>query len=308
MTKIIAFAMIVIGVAWWVLATGAAEPSSGPAMQPSTQPAKELTLDLGNKVTMKLVEIPAGKFLMGSPETEKERDQYGTFVPYGTPPRLRETQHEVTISKPFYLGVYEVTQEQYEQVVGRNPSTFKGARNPVETVSWEDAAEFCQKLSQKTGKTVSLPTDAQWEYACRAGTTTPFHTGQTISTDEANYNGNYVYGNGQKGKYNDSTIAVGTFKPNAWGLYDMHGNVWEWCSDWYSPMTDATATDPAGPASGGSHVARGGCWRWTPGFCRSAFRYGLDISFGCRSGCYGFRVAVAAGVDSVDKSSKENAK
>ena len=306
MTKTIGFAMIVIGAAWWMLAAGAAEPSSGPATQPSTQPAKELLLDLGNKVTMNLVEIPAGRFLMGSPETEKER-------------RKDETQHEVTISKPFYLGVYEVTQEQYEQVVGKNPSTFKGAQNPVETVSWEDAVEFCQKLSQKTGKTVSLPTEAQWEYACRAGTTTPFSTGQTISSmDEANFNpGNYKeptheYGDGPR-KYRNGTCAVGSFKPNASGLYDMHGNVWEWCSDWYSGKSDVAATDPTGPANGGSHVARGGVWRWVPKVCRSAYRSGFDGAY--RAGGYGFRVAVAAGADpvdkgadSVDKSNKVNAK
>jgi len=258
-------------------------PASRPASQPASRPvpAKELTLDLGGNISMKLVLIPAGKFTMGSPDNEKDRASD------------EGPQREVTISKPFYMGIYEVTQEQYEQVVGKNPSHFKGAQNPVERVSWEDAVAFCQALSRKRGKTVSLPTEAQWEYACRAGATTPFHTGQTISTDEANYDGNYVYGNGQKGKYRQTTIAVGSFKPNDFGLYDMHGNVWEWCSDWYAhSYANAKNVDPAGPGSGTitARVVRGGSWGSIPILCRSAGRCGGPPD--ARMGDFGFRVVV----------------
>ena len=250
-------------------------PGTGKTIVP-----KELTLDLGNQVTMKLALIPAGKFTMGSPAGEKDRAD-------------DEVQHDVTISKPFYMGIFEVTQEQYQQVVGTNPSKFKGAQNPVEQVSWNDAADFCKKLSQTTGKTVTLPTEAQWEYACRAGTTTPFHTGQTISTDEANYNGNSVYGNGQKGTDRQTTIPVGSFKPNAFGLYDMHGNVLEWCSDWYGSYANANQVDPAGPSSGEYRVLRGGCWNGIPQDCRSAGRSGVVPGYpGYRFSNFGFRVVV----------------
>jgi formylglycine-generating enzyme required for sulfatase activity len=214
------WALLAGAMACWCLATCSTAPAA-PATSPATQPAGELTLDLGNKVTMKLALIPAGKFLMGSPADEQERFD-------------DETQHEVTISRPFYMGVTEVTQEQYEAVMGNNPSRFKGDKNPVETVSWNDAMEFCKKLSARTNKTVRLPTEAQWEYACRAGTATPFHTGATISTDEANYDGNSTYGDGPKGEDRLKTIAVASFKPNAFGLYDTHGNVWEWCPDWHA--------------------------------------------------------------------------
>jgi formylglycine-generating enzyme required for sulfatase activity len=157
----------------------------------------------------------------------------------------------------------------------------------VEQVSWNDAADFCKKLSQTTGKTVTLPTEAQWEYACRAGTTTPFHTGQTISTDEANYNGNSVYGNGQKGTDRQTTIPVGSFKPNAFGLYDMHGNVLEWCSDWHGSYANANQMDPVGPSSGSDRVLRGGSYWDFPQLCRSAYRnwgvpYGRDYDVGFR--------------------------
>jgi formylglycine-generating enzyme required for sulfatase activity/tRNA A-37 threonylcarbamoyl transferase component Bud32 len=238
----------------------------------------EASLDLGGGVNMKLALIPAGKFMMGSPDGEKDRS--GDEGP----------QREVTISKPFYLGVYEVTQEQYEQIICKNPSNFKGAKNPVECVSWDDAVAFCESLTEKTGKTVTLPTEAQWEYSCRAGTTTPFNTGQTISTDQANYNGNYTYGNGSKGEHREKTIAVGSFGPNAFGLYDMHGNVWEWCGDWYDSYANAENIDPARPDSGTYRVLRGGGWRSDPQDCRSADRgWG---SPGRRGTNLGFRVAV----------------
>ena len=271
MTKTIGIAMIVIGATWWMLAAGEASPLSQPATQPSSQPAKELTLDLGNKVTMKLVQITAGKFMMGSPDGEKDRS------------KDESPQREVTISKPFYMGVYEVTQEQYEQVMGTNPSNFKGATNPVEQVSWYDAVEFCRKLSQKTGKTVRLPTEAQWEYACRAGSGTRFSF-----DDEDTDLSSYAWYSGNSG---NTTHAVGQKKPNAFGLYDMHGNVWEWCADWYvGSYANANNTDPTGPGSGSRRVLRGGCWCHNPNRCRSAYR--SRITPDGQYSFLGFRISV----------------
>jgi len=242
---------------------------------------KFLTFDLGGGVSMKLVKIPAGTFMMGSPASEARRGSD------------EGPQRRVTISKPFYMGIYEVTQEQYQAVLGENPSNFTGAKNPVKKISWNNAAEFCRRLSVKTGKTVRLPTEAQWEYACRAGTTTPFNTGETISTSQANYNGYYTYGSGKKGAYSDKTIPVGSFKPNAFGLYDMHGNVWEWCKDWYDKSYYAKANnrDPQGPDSGEYRVLRGGRWYSDPKNCRSAHR-GRDAPNLMVGGSYGFRVVV----------------
>ena len=243
------------------------------AAEKSPETPKELTLDLGNKVTMKLALIPAGKFLMGSAVGEKDR--------------LRDEgpQREVIISKPFYMGVHEVTQEQYEQVMGKNPSKFKGAKNPVETVSWNDAVLFCKGLADKTGKTVQLPTEAQWEYACRAGSKTRFCFGD----DDSGFGGHAWY----RRNSDDKTHPVGGKKPNAFGLYDMHGNVWEWCSDWWAG-SDANAKnrDPSGPDSGTDRVLRGGCWINDPQFCRSASRAGGNPVG--RSSNSGFRVAVLA--------------
>jgi formylglycine-generating enzyme required for sulfatase activity len=240
----------------------------------------ELTLDLGNKVTMKLVLIPAGKFLMGSPKDEKGRSED------------EGPQHEVEISKPFYMGIYTATQEQYEKVMGKNPSEFKGTSNPVETVSWDDAVDFCKALSKETGKTVRLPTEAEWEYACRAGTTTPFNTGNTISTDEANYKGNDAYGDGKKGEFRQKTTPVGSFKKNAFALHDMHGNVAEWCADLYDSnyYANSPKIDPQGPNNGPLRVARGGGWNDGPLFCRSAARVWCAPTL--RYAYLGFRVVV----------------
>ncbi|MCX5656031.1 MAG: formylglycine-generating enzyme family protein [Planctomycetota bacterium] len=224
-----------------------------------------LTLDLGGGATMKLVLIPAGKFMMGE---EKDR-------------------HEVTLSKPFYVGVTEVTQAQYQAVMGTNPSNFKGATNPVETVSWNDATEFCKKLSEKTRQAVRLPTEAEWEYACRAGTATAFSFGDADSAL-----GDYAWYSANSG----STHPVGQKKPNAWGLYDMHGNVWEWCADWYADYPKGAATDPQGAASGSQRVLRGGSWGSSADSCRAAGRNGHDPDGRFNRG--GFRVVVSvAGVD-----------
>jgi len=250
---------------------------AGPSARPPTPPpsaevaayAKEhgldatVSLDLGGGVTMEFVLIPAGKFIMGSPETEKDRLD-------------NETQHEVTISKPFYMGRYEVTHEQYEAVRGKKPSAFKGAKNPVDSVPWEGAQEFCKKLSAKTGKTVQLPTEAQWEYACRAGTKTRFYSGDA----EGDLDRVAWYGANSKGL----THPVGQKGANAWGLYDMHGNVWEWCQDWYGEYAAGAATDPQGAASGPARVLRGGSWNGGPGGCRSACRSYITLGWTYTSG------------------------
>jgi len=228
---------------------------------------RELTLDLGKGVTLKLVLIPAGKFMMGD-------------VP--EPNSLRH-QHEVTISKPFYMGVTEVTQAQYEAVMGTNPSYFKGATNPVEMVSWNDATEFCKKLSEKTRQAVRLPTEAEWEYACRAGSKTRFSFG-----DAEEGLGDYAWYFANSG---GTTHPVGQKKPNAWGLFDMHGNVLEWCADWFGDYSAGAATDPQGPASGTSRVLRCGAWHLVPVLCRAACR-GSGTP-GNRSAHCGFRVVVS---------------
>ncbi|HBK99620.1 MAG TPA: serine/threonine protein kinase, partial [Microcoleaceae bacterium UBA10368] len=179
--------------------------------------AQFISENLGSGAILDLISIPGGSFMMGSPSTETGRSND------------EGPQHNVNIS-PFFMGKYEVTQKQYQAVMGNNPSNFKGAKHPVEQVTWDEAVEFCRKLTQKTGKSYRLPSEAEWEYACRARTTTPFYFGDTITPDLVNYNGNYPYGSAPKGLYREQTTDVGIFPPNAFGLYDMHGNVWEWCS------------------------------------------------------------------------------
>ncbi len=230
-----------------------------------------------NTIRMKLVRIEAGKFVMGSPASEAERSD-------------DETQHEVKLTKAFYLGETEVTQGQWKAMMGTDPSRFKGDDLPVESVSWDDAVAFCAALSRKEGKSYRLPTEAEWEYACRAGTTTPFHTGATISPNLANYDGNDVYGGGAKGEYRQKTTPVRTFVGNAWGLYDMHGNVWEWCSDRYGAYPGNAVDDPTGPLQGERRVLRGGSWYYYPRFCRSAYRCWFAPDY--RNNSVGFRVAL----------------
>jgi len=236
---------------------------------PDVKPAKEL--NLGGGVTMELVLIRPGKFIMGSPDSEK-----GRVVHEGP-------QHEVTISKPFYMGVTEVTQAQYQAIMGTNPSNFEGEKNPVEKVSWNDATQFCKKLSERTGRTVRLPTEAEWEYACRAGSKTRFCFGDA----DADL-GDYAWSEANSG---GTTHPVGQKEPNAWGLYDMHGNLCEWCADWYGDYPNGPVTDPQGPASGTYRVLRGGCWLTAPSVDRSALRV-LDPPIK-RTTIYGFRVVVS---------------
>ena len=233
-----------------------------------------------NSIGMKFVFIPPGTFMMGSPSSEPKRES-------------DERQHRVTISKPYYLQTTEVTQGQWKAIMGNNPSYFKGDKRPVEQVSWNDAQEFIRKLNRKEGTDkYRLPIEAEWEYACRAGTTTPFSTGRCISTDQANYNGNYPMPGCSKGRYRKETISVGSFSPNAWGLYDMHGNVYEWCEDWYKDdYPSGHVTDPRGTSSGSDRVLRGGSWGDDAGSIRSAIRR----RDGPDSGSFriGFRVARA---------------
>ncbi len=244
-------------------------------------PAQDQDKMITNSIGMKLALIPAGKFLMGSPADEAERD-------------TDESQHEVVITKPFYMGVYEVTQREYERVMPKNPSVFNSnnggsPEHPVEQILWGEAAEFCKKLSQlpeekSVGRVYRLPTEAEWEYACRAGTKTAFHFGKTLSSAQANFNGHSPYGGADAGgAYLQKTAKVGSYKPNAFGLYDMHGNVAEWCSDWYDPeyYPHSPKQDPQGPPKGvvatGSgdfyHVVRGGSWLDEGRGCRAAYRF-----------------------------------
>jgi len=236
---------------------------------------RTLVLTFAKGVKMKLVRIPAGKFVMGSPKTEAgRRDDEGP-------------QRQVTISKAFYMGVTEVTQAQYESVTGKNPSKFKAPLNPVEMVSWNDATVFCEALSKKTGRVVRLPTEAQWEYACRAGTKTRFSFGKE-DKDLAAY-GWYKANSGGK------THPVGQKKPNAAGLYDMHGNVWEWSRDWYDKdfYANAKNVDPENTTAGSARVLRGGSWGYYPDYCRAAHR--LRCATDGRGVSFGFRVVVVSG-------------
>ncbi len=236
-----------------------------------------------NSIGMRLAPIPAGKFMMGSPATEPEREQ-------------QELQHEVVITRPFYMGVYEVTQGQMKTVLGadRRLSAFfdedrgGGPDHPIENIEWKSAGEFCDKLSalpaeKSAGRKYRLPTEAEWEYACRAGTTTAFHCGDSLSSAQANFNGVIPFFGAVKGLYLKKTVKVGSYPPNAFGLYDMHGNVAEFCADWYSKdyYAKSPAEDPPGPSEGASSdgfgntylVVRGGCWLDDSRGCRSAYRY-----------------------------------
>jgi len=208
-----------------------------------------------------MVFIKGGRFLMGSPETELGR--------FGN-----ERQHEVTV-RDFEIGKYPVTQAQWQAVMGNNPSFFKGDDLPVENVSWNDVQVYIAKLNAKTGKNYRLPTEAEWEYACRAGTTSPFAFGETISTEQVNYNDNYVYGNGKKGKYREKTTRVSKFSPNMWGLYDMHGNVLEWTASIYTKDYDGSELlfSSHNDSNMSPRVLRGGSWNNDPQLLRSAARF-----------------------------------
>jgi formylglycine-generating enzyme required for sulfatase activity len=267
---------LALGIFLTVVAGESSGQTPAPAAGAANKPG-ELVLNLGDHRTLKVVQIPAGDFVMGSPESEKGHTAN------------EAPQRRVRITQSFYLGVTEVTQEQYAAVMTNNPSKARGTNLPVEMVSWEEAMAFCRKLSQMTGRTVRLPTEAEWEYACRAGSPTPFSFG---SDDEEL--GFYAWFSSNSG---GKTHPVGQKQPNAFGLHDMHGNVWEWCSDWYQDSYKGHGEEnPAGPKQGSLRVLRGGFWGDAPRHCRSAHRGWFAP--GSRNGNGGFRVAVsAAGVD-----------
>ena len=245
------------------------------------QPGDAQTVDLGGGVRMELAWCPPGTFTMGSLTDETDRDS-------------DETQHRVTLTKGFWLGKYEVTQGQWEAVMGSNPSYFKkaGKTAPVVKVSWNDCQEFVRRLNARVpGGGFRLPTEAEWEYACRAKTTTSFHYGNDLDATMVNYNG-FHYRNGRHGQYRQTTVSVGSFRPNEFNLYDMHGNVGEWCSDWYGAYPMGSVTDPAGPGSGSRRVHRGGSWFSFGSNCRSADRDGDDPCLS--SGTLGLRLARVA--------------
>ena len=223
-----------------------------------------LQVDLGKGVKLEMVLIPAGKFMMGSPASEVGRKD-------------NETQHEVTLTKPFYMGKYEVTQEQWQAVMGNNPSTrTKGAKLPVTDVSWNDCQDFIKKLNVRMNGFYRLPTEAEWEYACRAGTTTAYSFGDSLTKADGNIDG-------------DSSKVVGSYKPNAFGLYDMHGNVWEWCEDWYGDYPEGAVIDPKGIATGGTRVMRGGAF-YIFGVSKARSSLRLNHSPTLRSNYVGFRL------------------
>jgi formylglycine-generating enzyme required for sulfatase activity len=243
----------------------------GKIVEKQTQSASYFVEYLANGETLEMVAIPGGTFLMGSPESEKGRSDY------------ESPQHTVTIA-PFHMGKFAVTQAQYQAVMGNNPSKFKGDNRPVEQVSWDEAIAFCQKLSERTEKLHRLPSEAEWEYACRAGTTTPFHFGETITAALVSFD---------RGR----TVEVGSFPPNGFGLYDMHGNVLEWCADrWHENYRGASIDGSAWIDKNteilDSRILRGGSYSYQPRGCRSASR----SRFSAGPGFYlnGFRVVCSA--------------
>ena len=240
---------------------------------------RTITLPGGAKIEM--IYCAPGEFMMGSPESEDGRN--------GKP------QHRVTLTKGFWLGKYEVTQEQWQSVMGDHPSEFEGDRNPVENISWEDCQKFIQKINSRLNCGARLPTEAEWEYACRAGTTTAYFWGNALNGDKANCDGSYPCGTMKKGPYLEKTTPVGRYGANAWGFADMHGNVCEWCNDWYGRdyYRNSHLVDPQGPTAGDLRVLRGGSWDSLARRCRSANRSGN--SPGNRDSRCGFRLCCSAG-------------
>jgi formylglycine-generating enzyme required for sulfatase activity len=258
---------------------------------------------LTNSIGMKLVRIPSGRFTMGSPDGEAGREA------------MEGPRHRVEITRPFYLGVYEVTQGEYQKVMGSNPSYYRAgggfaarvrglntSRFPVENVDWHDSVKFCEKLSalpreKAARRKYRLPTEAEWEYACRAGARehVPFAFGKSLSSRQANFDGNQPYGGAPTGTSLGRAVQVGSYKPNVWGLYDMHGNVWEWTADWYQAYSDRRdlTRDPTGAATGTNRIFRGGSWTNPGSWCRTAKRYQAGPT--AKNYLIGFRVACVVG-------------
>ncbi|WP_017314574.1 formylglycine-generating enzyme family protein [Mastigocladopsis repens] len=263
----------------------------GEIIKRETRQAQYFTQDLGKDITLEMVAIPGGKFMMGSPEPEGHESE--------------KPQHQVTV-QPFFISKYPITQAQWRAVsklpkvkrqLKREPSHFKGDDRPVECVTWYEAVEFCARLSRKTGREYRLPSEAEWEYACRAGTTTPFHFGETITDKLANYDASSTFADEPKGESRKETTPVGAFLPNAFGLYDMHGNVWEWCADtWHDNYEGAPTNGSAwikqkqNDNDNRLQLLRGGSWYNYPDYCRSAYRNRVIADYYDNNLSYGFRV------------------
>ena len=282
------FAIILVAAACSVALVGAvaAAKAAAQARQPGSAAPRAGETFRDCPDCPEMVVVPAGSFMMGSPENEDEHS------PDEGP------QRKVTIARPFAVGKFEVTFAEWDACVSDGGCKYKPetrwgrGRQPVSRVSWDHVTkEYLPWLSLKTGKSYRLLTEAEWEYAARAATTTPFSTGPTITTGQANFNGNHTYGSGAKGVYRDKTVEVGSFRPNAFGLYDMHGNVWEWVEDCYKDSYDGAPTD--GSAVTGRdcslNILRGGAWNYYPQLLRSAYRYASAP--GVRTENAGFRVA-----------------
>ena len=239
---------------------------------------RSLVLSVGNaRQVFRWIE--AGRFLMGSPTEEPERGP-------------AETIHEVTLSRGFWLADTACTQAFWLAIWPVNPSCFQEHRdNPVENISWHDAQGFIAEFNRRLpGSNARLPSEAEWEYACRAGTTTPFAFGEQITPAQVNYHSNYPYANGEKGPYRERTVVAASLPPNPWGLYEMHGNVWEWCADWYAEYPSEPQLDPRGPKYGKQRVLRGGTWSDPGRYVRSANRSRIEPAYRPRSS--GFRIAL----------------
>jgi len=241
--------------------------------------ARQFVEHVGHGLDLELIALPGGTFRLGTLGKQGYDDE--------------RPAHHVTIA-PFFMGKCLVTQAQWQAVTGKPHCRFTGDRLPVECVSWLDAVRFCERLSQRTGHVYRLPSEAQWEYACRAGTSTPFYFGETLTTEVANYNGEFVYRGEPKGVYRHTTTVVDQFPPNAFGLHDLHGNLWEWCADaWHDSYDGAPTDDRVWPAKSNEpcRVARGGCWHDIPDVCRSAARLKIDARDA--EEIIGFRVVLA---------------